>query len=356
MAAKNSGVASGNGLPRERADRDRRPALDGGRHQRLREQDQVAAAQLDGLVGRVPAGRCRCRSCSSAPPYTSPIGSARSRAGAHPRLGDGGEEAREGGALGILPGVSGAHEERDGTPGAAREIDQEHGGIETARAEHRDGTAHRAALTTRPGAVKARRALPPRAAQLVTSGHRRRNVDRSRRCAREHEAAGGRSGWRARRTGTAKPTARCSRTSVRSSWAGSGAGSGTDPISPTSTRTRCVHLHRARHTYDPARPFEPWLFALARHCAVDHGRRLRRRTREVLVEDVPEVAVDDEPARPALVEALRALPRPQREAFTMLKLEGLSVGAAAARAGTTPGALKVRAHRAYKVLRAFLRR
>jgi DNA-directed RNA polymerase specialized sigma24 family protein len=40
----------------------------------------------------------------------------------------------------------------------------------------------------------------------------------------------------------------------------------------------------------------------------------------------------------------------------MLKLEGLSVGAAAARAGTTRGALKVRAHRAYKTLKAFLRR
>jgi DNA-directed RNA polymerase specialized sigma24 family protein len=35
----------------------------------------------------------------------------------------------------------------------------------------------------------------------------------------------------------------------------------------------------------------------------------------------------------------------------MLKLEGLSVGAAATRAGVTPGALKVRAHRAYKALR-----
>jgi len=117
-----------------------------------------------------------------------------------------------------------------------------------------------------------------------------------------------------------------------------------------------VHLHRARHTYDPARAFEPWLFALTRHCAVDHRRRLRRRAPEVLVEVVPEVAVEDEPARPALFQALRTLPGPQREAFTMLKLEGLSVGAAAARAGTTRGALKVRAHRAYKTLKAFLRR
>jgi DNA-directed RNA polymerase specialized sigma24 family protein len=32
-------------------------------------------------------------------------------------------------------------------------------------------------------------------------------------------------------------------------------------------------LHCARHTYDPSRPFEPWLFAIARHVLVDHFRR-----------------------------------------------------------------------------------
>src|SRR5215475_3149552 len=115
-----------------------------------------------------------------------------------------------------------------------------------------------------------------------------------------------------------------------------------------------VHLHRARHTYDPARPFEPWLFAIARHCAADHGRRQYQRRWEVLVDDLPELAAEPEPDRSGLVEALQSLPRPQREAFSMLKLEGLSVGAAASRAGVTPGALKVRAHRAYKTLKALL--
>ena len=97
-----------------------------------------------------------------------------------------------------------------------------------------------------------------------------------------------------------------------------------------------VHLHRARHTYDPTRAFEPWLFAIARNAAADHGRRRRRRRAwETAVDELPEVAMEG-------------------EAFTMLKLEGLSVGDAAARAGVSPGALKVRAHRAYKALRALL--
>jgi RNA polymerase sigma-70 factor (ECF subfamily) len=115
-----------------------------------------------------------------------------------------------------------------------------------------------------------------------------------------------------------------------------------------------VHLHRARHTYDPGRPFEPWLFAIARHCAADHARRRRQRAWEVLMDEIPDVAAESDPDRRALADALRSLPRPQREAFSMLKLEGLSVGAAAVRAGVTPGALKVRAHRAYKALKALL--
>ena len=55
-----------------------------------------------------------------------------------------------------------------------------------------------------------------------------------------------------------------------------------------------------------------------------------------------------------LAEVLDRLPPAQREAFEMLQLEGLSVAAAAARVGITTGALKVRAHRAYKALRALL--
>lgn len=118
-----------------------------------------------------------------------------------------------------------------------------------------------------------------------------------------------------------------------------------------------VSVHRARHTYDPAQPFEPWLFAIVRHQLVDHARRRRRRARvEVLPDDaLPEVAAA-EPAAGAdlLEEALRRLPPAQREAFEMLQLEGLSVAAAAARAGTSLGALRVRAHRAYKAIRARL--
>ncbi len=116
-------------------------------------------------------------------------------------------------------------------------------------------------------------------------------------------------------------------------------------------------VHRIRHTYDPARPLEPWLFAVTRRVAID---RLRRRRRRAHLEVAIETSPDSWPASHAesgdveqrLAAALADLPPRQREAFELLNLDGLSVAAGAARAGTTPGALRVRAHRAYAALRA----
>jgi len=115
-------------------------------------------------------------------------------------------------------------------------------------------------------------------------------------------------------------------------------------------------LHRARHTYEPARPFEPWLFAIARRVVGRrYGERVARASHEQTVHVLPEVAVDgDGSVKLELEEALRALSPDQREAFALLKLDGLSLERAAPRAGTTVSALKVRAHRAYRTLRRLL--
>jgi RNA polymerase sigma-70 factor (ECF subfamily) len=115
-------------------------------------------------------------------------------------------------------------------------------------------------------------------------------------------------------------------------------------------------VHRARHTYDPSRPFEPWLMAIARHTAVDAFRRDHRRTRfeRLADDDAPLEAVADESAELPLRVALDALPEAQREAVELVKIQGLSVEQAAARTGVSEGALRVRIHRAYVALRARL--
>jgi RNA polymerase sigma-70 factor (ECF subfamily) len=51
---------------------------------------------------------------------------------------------------------------------------------------------------------------------------------------------------------------------------------------------------------------------------------------------------------------LRELPPLQREAFVLLRFEGLTVGEAAQVLGATEGAVKIRAFRAYEALRAAL--
>ena len=115
-------------------------------------------------------------------------------------------------------------------------------------------------------------------------------------------------------------------------------------------------LHRARHTYEPARPLEPWLFSIARRViARRRGERVARDARELLVHELPEIAVHGDGAlKHELERALLGLSPDQREALALLKIDGLSIEAAAPRAGTTVGALKVRAHRAYRALRRLL--
>lgn len=123
-----------------------------------------------------------------------------------------------------------------------------------------------------------------------------------------------------------------------------------------------VAMHRSRQTYHPDRPFRPWIFAIARNAAVDYLRvKGRRAGREEELDSERVAAVESEPGRasaaslsPDLVAALETLPPRQREAVWLLQVEDLSVSEAASQLGITKSALKVRAHRGYRALRARL--
>ena len=126
-----------------------------------------------------------------------------------------------------------------------------------------------------------------------------------------------------------------------------------------------LSLHRARNSYRSERPFGPWLHAIARHAVIDHARRGSRRVAQEVsleAEGVPE-PVAPQPKTPEgaglspeLAGALDELPAGQREAVLLLHLHGLSVTEAALQVGISRAALKVRAHRGYKALRARLGR
>ena len=119
-------------------------------------------------------------------------------------------------------------------------------------------------------------------------------------------------------------------------------------------------LHRVRHTYQPDRPFTPWLAAICDRRAID---ALRRRGRigahETHNEQAYETFADPRAnkdleagdAVQALAAMIAALPPAQREALELLKVKEMSLLEASAVSGQTVGALKVSVHRAIKALR-----
>ena len=121
-------------------------------------------------------------------------------------------------------------------------------------------------------------------------------------------------------------------------------------------------LHAIRHTYDPARPFAPWLVAIANHRLIDRLRRQGRvRSREAApLSEYDTFAADQanlsEKAlqRRDLEAAVAQLSPGQRQAIRLLKLEERSLREAAALSGMSIAALKVATHRAIKRLREIL--
>jgi RNA polymerase sigma-70 factor, ECF subfamily len=118
-------------------------------------------------------------------------------------------------------------------------------------------------------------------------------------------------------------------------------------------------IHQLRDAYDPSRPIRPWLVAIAERRAIDRLRRHGRRAgREGSIEEFGETLADplanqgEERVQAAeLRAAVAELPRSQRTALALAKLQDLPLAEASARSGMSVGALKVATHRAVKALR-----
>jgi RNA polymerase sigma-70 factor (ECF subfamily) len=113
-------------------------------------------------------------------------------------------------------------------------------------------------------------------------------------------------------------------------------------------------FHKARHAFETGRPFAPWLFTVARNAMLDSLARNRKfADREVGMDILPDkgepdrdLSLDD-----SLEKALGDLPADQRQAVTLLKLNGYTLQDAAREEGVSVAAMKVRAHRGYEKLR-----
>jgi RNA polymerase sigma-70 factor (ECF subfamily) len=124
-----------------------------------------------------------------------------------------------------------------------------------------------------------------------------------------------------------------------------------------------LSLHRVRQTYEPGRPVEPWVAAIAKARAIDALRSLKRRATvetetSTAVADIadPSAAADTRhETRSELATALAALPAGQRAAVRMLKIDELTLAEAADQSGQSIPALKSLLHRAMLTLRATLK-
>ena len=120
-------------------------------------------------------------------------------------------------------------------------------------------------------------------------------------------------------------------------------------------------VHRASATYDPRRPFLPWLRAIAQRRAIDALRRGYKQAPEVQDEaaaqavasaapDAGEVLDQADQGR-VLAVAVAALPPGQRQAIELLALRERSLEEASGETGRSKVALKVNLHRAIQALR-----
>jgi RNA polymerase sigma-70 factor (ECF subfamily) len=118
-----------------------------------------------------------------------------------------------------------------------------------------------------------------------------------------------------------------------------------------------ISIHKARHTYDGERPYKPWAYAIAKFRLQDYLRahyadQLRHavelsEVEENLPEDVTESTFNYE----SISGEIEKLPGKQAEILRLLHQEGFTAREVAEQMGMKESAVKVAAHRAYKVLR-----
>jgi RNA polymerase sigma-70 factor, ECF subfamily len=117
-----------------------------------------------------------------------------------------------------------------------------------------------------------------------------------------------------------------------------------------------LRIHCARAHYRRGHEVVPWAYAIARRLLIDTWRRQQRdERREPLVGDGVLPGPEDEliagETALRLERGLDDLPPLHREAFSLVKLDGLSLEETAQVLGTSVTAIKLRVHRAYQRLR-----
>jgi RNA polymerase sigma-70 factor (ECF subfamily) len=128
-----------------------------------------------------------------------------------------------------------------------------------------------------------------------------------------------------------------------------------------------LHMHSARGDFIIGAEVLPWAFAIARRLMIDSVRKTRREQQLDLTDEhdahvkvlaaavaTGEEEVQAKEARARITAEYQRLTEPQRVAFDLVKVDGMSYSQAAAIVGTTVTGVKLRVHRAFCALRAAL--
>ncbi len=111
-----------------------------------------------------------------------------------------------------------------------------------------------------------------------------------------------------------------------------------------------VSVHSKRQTFDPSRPYLPWLAAIARYRWVDALRRLQHTEELHGAEVLSEEEENDVVARLSIGRLLSHLPAGQANAIVLTRIEGRSVTEAARICGQSESLVKVNVHRGLRKL------
>ena len=122
-----------------------------------------------------------------------------------------------------------------------------------------------------------------------------------------------------------------------------------------------LSIHKARHTYDGERPYKPWAFAIAKFRLLDYLRahyadHLHSAIELSEVENYLSAESAGDVTEPPLTyesikEEIHLLPEKQAIILQMMHQDGYTSKEVAEKIGMKESAVKVAAHRAYKVLR-----
>jgi RNA polymerase sigma-70 factor (ECF subfamily) len=127
-------------------------------------------------------------------------------------------------------------------------------------------------------------------------------------------------------------------------------------VAPDLVQQSFLNLHEARHDFDPDKSLRPWLYTIALNLRREYFRRKGRRN-ETTVEEMPSQSAGPERIRrledAQLVErAMESLTDALRTVIELHWFEELTFREIADTLDITRSAAKVRAHRAYKKMRA----